>query len=482
GLVARRVDDDVGVGERRQPFFAAQQAGEDRGALDAQLPRAPAQRGADAAVVARDHQPRPGQRRAREGLDQHVDALARRQHAEIEHHRRRAQPPARAEGTGRWRRRQLVEVERVRQQPHLRRRHTHREQLPALGLAHRRHQRRLRQHGAAEGVVEQPLRGQPSFDARRRAVGRQHVRHAGARQRAGGDRSRQVVAAVQVSDVDRGRDTAQPGAEPARHEPLQPVGGAVGDVAEDVHLDARIGRARRGRREPRLGVARVGGGDEHAVPALRQPARQRGDDAGDAAVGPRLPVVGRDVQHAQRCHGGSIVPPAPWWPLRNARPRALGVAGRVAPIMAKRRRGRPRAAARRSAPAAAPPRASRRDWGRREWTNLGWALLPPLLAVAVYFEAIGNPFVYDDLETVVRNPSLRDLSNWVFVLVFSPFRPVVNVSYAVDAAIWGLDPFGFHLTGVLLHALNVALFYLFARALLRDRDAMVENDASPAPR
>jgi len=150
--------------------------------------------------------------------------------------------------------------------------------------------------------------------------------------------------------------------------------------------------------------------------------------------------------------------------------------------MAKRRRGRPRAAARRPAPAAAPPRASRRDWGRREWTNLGWALLPPLLAVAVYFEAIGNPFVYDDLETVVRNPSLRDLSNWVFVLVFSPFRPVVNVSYAVDAAIWGLDPFGFHLTGVLLHALNVALFYLFARALLRDRDAMVENDASPAPR
>jgi len=69
----------------------------------------------------------------------------------------------------------------------------------------------------------------------------------------------------------------------------------------------------------------------------------------------------------------------------------------------------------------------------------------------------------------------------VFVLVFSPFRPVVNVSYALDAAVWGLDPFGFHLTGVLLHAINVALFYVFADALLRDRAAM-QGEASAAPR
>jgi len=132
--------------------------------------------------------------------------------------------------------------------------------------------------------------------------------------------------------------------------------------------------------------------------------------------------------------------------------------------MAKRRRGRPRAAARRSPTTAPAARAPRRDWRK-----LAWALLPPLLAVAVYFDALGNPFVYDDLETVVKNPSLRDLSNWLFVLVFSPFRPVVNVSYAVDAALWGLDPFGFHVTGVLLHALNVALFHRSVSALLRDR-------------
>src|ERR1044072_2427454 len=147
--------------------------------------------------------------------------------------------------------------------------------------------------------------------------------------------------------------------------------------------------------------------------------------------------------------------------------RVGGDAARVAAVMAKRRRGRPRAAARRSAPTTPAARAPRRDW-----RNLGWALLPPLLAVAVYFEVLGNPFVYDDLETVVKNPSLRDLSNWVFVLVFSPCGPVVNVTYAVDTALWGLDPFGFHITGVLLHALNVALFHRFARALLHDRAAM----------
>ena len=109
-------------------------------------------------------------------------------------------------------------------------------------------------------------------------------------------------------------------------------------------------------------------------------------------------------------------------------------------------------------------------------------LLAAALAALVYVNALDNPFVYDDHDTVVANPSLADPSNIRFVLVHSPFRPVVNVSYAIDRAIWGYRPFGFHLTNVLLHAVVVALLYaLLVRALadLRRRKA---RDDEPGPR
>jgi hypothetical protein len=47
-------------------------------------------------------------------------------------------------------------------------------------------------------------------------------------------------------------------------------------------------------------------------------------------------------------------------------------------------------------------------------------------------------------------------------------RPLVNLSYALDAAIWGIRPLGFHLTNLLLHALNVALLFAVAWRLAID--------------
>lgn len=95
-------------------------------------------------------------------------------------------------------------------------------------------------------------------------------------------------------------------------------------------------------------------------------------------------------------------------------------------------------------------------------------VLAAALAALVYVNALDNPFVYDDHETVVANPSLVDLSNTRFVLIHSPYRPVVNVSYALDRAIWGTSPFGFHLTNVLLHAAVVALLYGVLRRACAD--------------
>ena len=50
------------------------------------------------------------------------------------------------------------------------------------------------------------------------------------------------------------------------------------------------------------------------------------------------------------------------------------------------------------------------------------------------------------------------------------YRPLVIVSQAIDLSIWGLTPFGFHLTNVLLHALNAFLLFVLGRRLTRRND------------
>ena len=96
------------------------------------------------------------------------------------------------------------------------------------------------------------------------------------------------------------------------------------------------------------------------------------------------------------------------------------------------------------------------------------AAIPALLAVLVYLNALHNPFVYDDYRTVVNNGSIVSLRDWRSVVLHDATRPVVNTSLAIDRRVWGPDPFGFHLTSVLLHAVNVLLVFVLLRAAMRD--------------
>jgi protein O-mannosyl-transferase len=50
------------------------------------------------------------------------------------------------------------------------------------------------------------------------------------------------------------------------------------------------------------------------------------------------------------------------------------------------------------------------------------------------------------------------------------YQPLSWVSYAIDYRLWGLDPFGYHLTNLLLHAANAVLFWLLAMELLRSTE------------
>ena len=46
------------------------------------------------------------------------------------------------------------------------------------------------------------------------------------------------------------------------------------------------------------------------------------------------------------------------------------------------------------------------------------------------------------------------------------YQPLSWVTFGIDYLIWGMDPFGYHLTNLLLHAANAVLFYFVSRQLL----------------
>jgi hypothetical protein len=105
------------------------------------------------------------------------------------------------------------------------------------------------------------------------------------------------------------------------------------------------------------------------------------------------------------------------------------------------------------------------------------------LAVMLYASSLDNPFVYDDFRLIVENPAIQNLSSVLTVLARDITRPLVSLSYVADTAIWGTGPFGYHLTNVLLHALNVVLAYWVAFVATEDwRRRTAGGSEDPQPR
>ena len=95
--------------------------------------------------------------------------------------------------------------------------------------------------------------------------------------------------------------------------------------------------------------------------------------------------------------------------------------------------------------------------------------------MAVFFcfaGALSNLFVWDDWVFIVRAAGFRGFDarhlRWMFTTTrMGDYTPLAWLSYAVDYEVWGLNPAGYHLTNVILHALNAVLFYRLAGLLLR---------------
>ena len=100
-----------------------------------------------------------------------------------------------------------------------------------------------------------------------------------------------------------------------------------------------------------------------------------------------------------------------------------------------------------------------------------------VLPVLIYLNSLGNTFVYDDYLTITNNHFIRErryLSAFFSQKYFAisnelTYRPVVPLSYFVDYAIWQLQPWGYHLTNLVIHTLNVYLVYFAVYHLFKNR-------------
>ena len=98
----------------------------------------------------------------------------------------------------------------------------------------------------------------------------------------------------------------------------------------------------------------------------------------------------------------------------------------------------------------------------------------PLLVAAVtafvFWASLHNEFVnVDDPEFLVQ--PYRALGALSVPGMFSSYylgnyAPLSLLSLAVDFALWGLNPFGYHLTNLLVHAANAVVFYLLCLEFL----------------
>src|SRR5512138_195067 len=103
----------------------------------------------------------------------------------------------------------------------------------------------------------------------------------------------------------------------------------------------------------------------------------------------------------------------------------------------------------------------------------GWvAWAAPLVVVAVglaaYANALGGPFVFDDVQQVRDNPLVRDLGAFLRHGYGSmPARFVAYLTFALDHRLGGGSPTVFHAFNVAVHLATALLVYALVALVFR---------------
>jgi tetratricopeptide (TPR) repeat protein len=108
--------------------------------------------------------------------------------------------------------------------------------------------------------------------------------------------------------------------------------------------------------------------------------------------------------------------------------------------------------------------------------SLRWAgacgIAVVLITLMLYVPALKNDFVnFDDNEYVYENTYIRSINLHTLSWMLTEFHaanwhPLSWLSHAADYCFWGPNPFGHHLTSIILHGLNTLLVFLLVIQLM----------------
>ncbi|MDD2680086.1 MAG: tetratricopeptide repeat protein, partial [Candidatus Omnitrophica bacterium] len=101
--------------------------------------------------------------------------------------------------------------------------------------------------------------------------------------------------------------------------------------------------------------------------------------------------------------------------------------------------------------------------------------------VIFYSNSLQNPFIWDDEALIVRNPVIRSWQNLPSAFTSDLYsgvnfgsnfyRPLQTASYMWDYHFWQLNPYGYHLTNIILQALVAFLVFLLSYAIFKEVDS-----------
>jgi len=107
-----------------------------------------------------------------------------------------------------------------------------------------------------------------------------------------------------------------------------------------------------------------------------------------------------------------------------------------------------------------------------------------LMTFAVYLSDLHNTFLeWDDGTYVTENPHIRSIDMAFFKWALTGFHasnwhPLTWLSHSLDYRIWGLNPFGHHLTSNIIHAVNTFVVVLLTKKLLESADRSGQKGAA----
>ncbi|MFH2144249.1 MAG: hypothetical protein ABIJ97_17615 [Bacteroidota bacterium] len=106
-------------------------------------------------------------------------------------------------------------------------------------------------------------------------------------------------------------------------------------------------------------------------------------------------------------------------------------------------------------------------------------ILLMIVTIFVYYPTFENGFTnLDDNMQVTENPDIRSLSLDNIITIFSSnyvgmYQPVTTLIFAIEYAVFGLNPIAYHSVSLLFHLLNIILVFYFISILYKNKQTAI---------